>query len=95
MELDCLPSPKTLASVKRRAKAADLIILDSRRPGTNCGNCEYFTKSASFCEHREMLMPVKPTWCCIHWDAPGIRRVHEVPAAKSGLKICKRRNLLD
>lgn len=67
--------PKSDKDQNQRAKEADLVVLPKDIAGTKCGNCMYFRSEDSFCFHKAVMQNVKPHWCCIYWDAPGVERV--------------------
>lgn len=60
-------------SEKAKAKAADLVILPPNIQGTNCGNCKFFQDGR--CLNANVGMNVQPNFCCIYWDAEGVKRV--------------------
>jgi len=51
---------------KKIAKRCGLTTLPKSVPGTNCGNCIFF--SSGFCDHYKVLLPVTSRQCCKFWD---------------------------
>lgn len=58
-----------------RAEKADLLTLPKNVPGTNCGNCRFF--SDGYCGHKEVDQPVTERMCCSFWDSEGCLRAWE------------------
>jgi hypothetical protein len=59
------------ADDQHRAKVSDLITLPAALPGTNCGNCIFFTQGSGFCRHAAVRLTVTNRMCCKFWKNQG------------------------